>query len=121
MRAFDDEHEAQTYNRLFEILQEQPTVGPSFSFSKKVLNTLKKEIERTNQRRFYIFLVLIFIGCITGVLIILNLMDKYYKTDFVPVAKAHMATFIFCFALLFLIQYLDQKLIKKKYQHELPD
>jgi|GEM_PF-5932044 len=101
------------YENLFNILKQEPPAGPSYAFSSKIKHRLEAAAARKSNYRFHVALCGIFLACAAFLWGILFVIDFSYGTEIRSVFINNKGIFIFGFACFFIIQYLDQRTVKR--------
>jgi hypothetical protein len=106
--------DAKAYQFLFDVLDTEPTESLPYNFSANVTRKVQAEAKRTNELRYYIWALVVFVvvaAVLSGISIFIKPGGKLEYLSALSQYKWPIVLVVFCFLT---IQYFDQVLIKVK-------
>jgi len=102
--------DAKAYRTLFETLGEEPASGLPYDFAAKVTRHIKAGEKRSNELKYNLVAIFIFLAVISAVWGLLTI----FTPDQAPVLLKYKWTLLLFPVVFITIQYFDQKLIKTR-------
>ena len=108
--------ELKAYQTVFDTLNQRPSAGLPYKFSSSVIGEIQRRQVAKNQFKAQL-MVPLFVGiglllCYLG----LYKADPHYGKTFLQLADSYKWAIIFAVLVFFIIEFLDFKFVKKKYQ-----
>jgi hypothetical protein len=107
-----------SYRSLFELLEQEPTDGLPADFSARVVRQVKAKGYLKITLRMFGRMVLLFAGALTVSYLILVVISYVPLASLLATFWAYKGILLFSLGLLFVIQYLDASLIKRRMSSE---
>jgi hypothetical protein len=109
----DSQEDISAYRLLFDALEKEPAGGLSYDFAKKTARKVQAVINRKQERKWYLYTMLIVILAFTAITGFMAVFNYKATSQLINVVGAYKWIILFALASIFVIQYIDQNLVKK--------
>lgn len=103
----------EAYKMLFEDLKREPAGNLPYNFSKNVVLQLQNQTNRTSNFKFYLLLVILLVAGSAMFYLLLLYNDDQIIPPIFHAIISYKWPLLFCLSSVFIIQYLDYKLVKE--------
>lgn len=101
----------ETYQLLFDILDEEPAVHVPYTFSSKITTEIRKRRNRVNDIKFYFLISVIGVFGLGIAWLSLSMIDKNSAAVLLDMIVAYKWVWLIALSAIFVVQYIDQRII----------
>lgn len=106
-----EQENMESYQLLFEVLNEEPSVHVPYRFSSQVATVISMRRNRVNDIKFYILIVLVGIFGLGIAWLSLSMIDKNSAAVLIDLIVAYKWLWLISLSGILLVQYADQRII----------